>query len=94
VAVVSHSVPATYVCCFVVTFGSWRTTLDGFELAFFFEIMLRDTAYGEDSNTGYAGNGPQAMPRCGISPSACLSFRRHRDNPHVPGHRPCPQLYS
>ena len=22
---------------------------------------LRDTAYGEDANTGYAGNGPQAM---------------------------------
>ena len=22
---------------------------------------LRDTAYGEDANTGYAGNGPQVM---------------------------------
>ena len=32
---------------------------------------LRDTAYAEDSNTGYAGNGPRSWPRCGISPSAC-----------------------
>jgi predicted transposase YbfD/YdcC len=32
---------------------------------------LRDTAYAEDANTGYAGNGPQVMATLRISPSAC-----------------------
>ena len=35
---------------------------------------LRDTAYGEDASTGYAGNGPRSWPRCGISPSACSTW--------------------
>ena len=35
---------------------------------------LRDTAYSEDANTGYAGNGPQAMATLRISPSACSIF--------------------
>ena len=33
--------------------------------------LAADTAYGEDANTGYAGNGPQAMAALRISPSAC-----------------------
>lgn len=29
---------------------------------------VRDTAWDEDANTGYAGNGPRPWPRCGTSP--------------------------
>jgi hypothetical protein len=43
---------------------------------------LRDTAYGEDANTGYDGNGPRPWPRYGISPSACSIFPA---SPRSPG---------
>ena len=26
---------------------------------------VRDTAWDEDANTGYTGNGPRSWPRCG-----------------------------
>jgi predicted transposase YbfD/YdcC len=32
---------------------------------------LRDTAWAEDANTGYAGNGPRSWPPSGTSRSAC-----------------------
>ena len=50
---------------------------------------LRDTAWGEDQNTGYAGNGPQVMAipeEYRGQPAA--SRRGHRDPPDPPGHLP------
>jgi hypothetical protein len=32
---------------------------------------VRDTAWDEDANTGYTGNGPQVMATLRTSPSAC-----------------------
>ena len=50
---------------------------------------LRDTAWDEDANTGYAGNGPQAMATLrNLAISLLYLIRRHRDHPHPPGHRP------
>jgi hypothetical protein len=37
--------------------------------------LQRDTAYGEDANTGYAGNGPQAVATLRISPSASSAYQ-------------------
>ena len=42
---------------------------------------VRDTAYAEDSNTGYARNGPRSWPRCGISPSACSTSTASKKYP-------------
>jgi predicted transposase YbfD/YdcC len=50
---------------------------------------LRDTAWREDENTGYAGNCPRG--HCHAAESRrqpALSLRRHRDHPHPPGHQP------
>jgi predicted transposase YbfD/YdcC len=57
---------------------------------------LRDTAWAEDANTGYAGNGPQAMATLRNLAISLLYPRRHRDHPHPPGHltrpKPNPRL--
>ncbi|MGH3169943.1 MAG: ISAs1 family transposase [Trebonia sp.] len=48
-----------------------------------------DTAYAEDANTGHVGNGPQTMATLrNLAVSLLYLFRRHRDHPHSPGHRP------
>ncbi len=45
---------------------------------------VRDTAYREDSGTGYRGSGPQVMATC----------RQHRDQPALPRWRHCYQPHS
>jgi hypothetical protein len=46
---------------------------------------LRDTAYAEDANTGYAGNGPQVMATLpGIWPSACSTSPASPRSPAPP----------
>jgi len=53
---------------------------------------LRDTAYAEDANTGYAGNGPRVMASLLNIAVSLLHLSGVLRSPHHPGHQPRPRL--
>jgi DDE_Tnp_1-associated/Transposase DDE domain len=56
---------------------------------------LRDTAYGEDSDTGYTGQRPPGHGHPQEHRHQPAPPRRdHRDHPHPPGHHPRPRAHA